>query len=73
MKPTIVKPLMAVMAALLAAPTFAQQQAPDWLVSGLYGAGKMNAVVVVACIVLLGIAVWLFTMDRRVGRLERGK
>ncbi len=49
----------------------AQQTAPDWLVEGLYGSGKMNTVVAVVAVILLGIGVWLFTQDRKLSRMEK--
>jgi hypothetical protein len=33
--------------------------------------GKMIAVIVVAAIILLGLAVFLVTMDRRISKLEK--
>lgn len=72
MKLTIVKPLMAVMA-LLAWPvsTFAASEAPGWLQERMFASGKINTVVMVVGAVLIGIAIWMFALDRRIGKLER--
>lgn len=55
---------------LLLAPTMLRAQAPNWLEDNLYGGGKMNAVVAVVAIIILGIGVWLWAQDRRLKRLE---
>lgn len=44
--------------------------APSWLEDQLYGGGKMNAVVAVVSLILLGIGVWLWLQDRRLTRME---
>ncbi len=53
--------------------TFARSEAPGWLVDGMYGSGKINTVLIVVAVVLLGIAAWMFTVDRRLSRLEKNK
>ena len=55
---------------LSAASTFAQQPAPDWLEETLYSSGKINTVIAVVAVLLIGLAVWLFRMDRRIKRME---
>ena len=72
MKLTIVKPLTIVMA-LLALPmsTFAASSAPSWLQETMFASGKINTVVMVVSVVLIGIAIWMFALDRRLGKLER--
>jgi len=37
----------------------------------MFASGKINSVVMVVAVVLLGIAVWMFTLDRRIGKMER--
>ncbi len=49
----------------------AQNAAPSWLESTLYGSGKINVVVGVVAIIILGIGIWLWRMDRRISNLER--
>ncbi len=56
---------------LLAGSTFAQETAPDWMVDTLYGSGKINTVVAVVTVILLGLAIWMFTTDRKLRRLEK--
>lgn len=49
----------------------AQNAAPSWLESALYGSGKINVVVGVVAVIILGIGIWLWRMDRRITNLER--
>ena len=49
----------------------AQSAAPSWLENTLYGSGKINVVVGVVAIIILGIGIWLWRMDRRISNLER--
>ena len=49
----------------------AQEAAPDWLVDTLYGSGKINTVVAVVAVILIGLGAWLFFLDRRITKLER--
>lgn len=67
---TIVK--LTVLLAALTAPaiTFAQGE-PGWLVDTLYGGGKINTVIAVVSVILLGLAFWLFRLDRRIARMEQ--
>ena len=58
-------------AALAGVGTFAQDPQQGWLVNTMYQSGKINAVVAVVAVVLSGLAVWLFTMDRRLRKLEQ--
>lgn len=44
--------------------------APSWLESTLYGGGKINAVVAVVAVIILGIGVWMWRMDRRLTKME---
>lgn len=61
--------LMAMMA--LSMSTFAASGAPGWLQERMYASGKINTVVMVVGVVLIGIAVWMFALDRRLARMER--
>lgn len=58
--------------ALLPAWTAVHAQGePDWLVDTLYGSGKINTVIIVVSVILLGIGFWLFRLDRRIARMEK--
>lgn len=60
------------LAAGLLAPVLAWAQGnPDWLVDTLYGSGKINTVIAVVAVILLGLAGWLFQQDRRIARMEK--
>ncbi len=56
---------------LSAAGTFAQQPAPAWLEETMYQSGKINTVIAVVSVLLVGLAAWLFSMDRRIERMEQ--
>ena len=56
---------------LSAAGTFAQQPAPDWLEETMYHSGKINTVIAVVAVPLIGLAAWLFSMDRRIKWMEQ--
>lgn len=56
---------------LSVAGTFAQQPAPDWLEETMYHSGKINTVIAVVSVLLVGLAVWLFSMDRRIRTMEQ--
>ncbi len=49
----------------------AQNAAPSWLESTLYGSGKINAVVAVVAVIILGIGVWMWRMDKRITNIEK--
>lgn len=71
MKRTIANAALLVLAATLPARTFAETSAPNWLVDTMYGSGKINTVVAVVSVVLIGLGAWMFALDRRLGKLER--
>lgn len=57
---------------LLLVPASAMAQGePDWLVDKLYGSGKINTVIAVVCVILLGLFFWLYRQDRRIARMEK--
>ncbi len=56
---------------LAAAGTFAQQPAPAWLEETMYSSGKINTVIAVVAVLLIGLAAWLFSMDRRIRKMEQ--
>jgi hypothetical protein len=57
-------------AALIAASTFAQSDPNGLFEETMFRSGKINVVVAVVSVILLGLATWLFMMDRRVKKME---
>ena len=54
--------------------TFFQAQAQEVeLASGLRSSGKIYVVVIVIAVIFIGLIVYLFSIDRRVKRLEKNK
>lgn len=45
--------------------------APVEMATGLYQSGKIYVVVIVAAIIMLGILVYLLTIDRKLSKLEK--
>lgn len=69
----MVKTLTVVMSLLLLPmSTFAASEAPGWLEETMFASGKINTVVTVVSVVLIGLAIWMFNMDRKIGKLEKG-
>lgn len=66
-----IKPLASLAALLAPLMAPAQGTEPRWLVDTLYGSGKINAVIAVVAVILLGLFLWLFRMDRRIKRMEQ--
>jgi hypothetical protein len=64
----LLRSLTSFLAALASASTFAQ--APSWLEETMFRSGKINVVVAVVAVVLVGLAVWMFAMDRKLRRME---
>ena len=56
---------------LLSIRASAQSATPSWLESTLYGSGKINTVVAVVAVIILGIGIWMWRMDRRITNLEQ--
>jgi CcmD family protein len=52
--------------------TFAHAQgaAPTWLEDSLHAQGKFNAVTIVVGVIILGIGLWMWSMDRKLKRME---
>ena len=68
----MVKALMLIMSMiLLPVSTFAASEAPGWLKETMFASGKINTVVIVVSVVLIGLAIWMFNMDRKIGKLEK--
>jgi K+-transporting ATPase A subunit len=55
---------------LLSMQGFAQDQAPE-MADALRSSGKIYVVVCVAAIVLVGLIIYLITIDRKVSKLEK--
>lgn len=57
---------------LLCSATLARAQgaAPSWLEETLYGNGKINAVLIVVAVIIIGIGAWMWRMDRKLKRME---
>ena len=69
----MVKALTFVMSMLLLPmSTFAASEAPGWLEETMFASGKINTVVMVVSVVLIGLAIWMFSLDRKIGKLEKG-
>lgn len=62
---------MFITASLFSAATFAQQGQESWLVETMYKSGKINTVVAVVAVLIAGLAMWMFVMDRKVSRMEK--
>ncbi len=58
-------------AMLLSASTFAQDNAPVEMATGLYQSGKIYVVVIVMSIIFVGIAGYLIMLDRKISKLEK--
>lgn len=55
---------------LKALNSMAQDAAPSWLEHTLHGNGKINTVVAVVAIIILGLGIWMWRMDRRLRAME---
>ena len=55
---------------LTALNSMAQDAAPSWLEQSLHGSGKINTVVAVVAIIILGLGLWMWRMDRRIKAME---
>jgi type IV secretory pathway VirB2 component (pilin) len=50
--------------------TILLQAAPSWLEHSLHGNGKINVVVAVVGLIVLGLGLWMWRMDLRLKRME---
>lgn len=55
---------------LLSFHPLALQAAPSWLEHSLHGNGKINVVVAVVGLIVLGLGLWMWRMDLRLKRME---
>ncbi|TCK85361.1 CcmD family protein [Albibacterium bauzanense] len=51
--------------------TFAQSDNGVEMATGLRSSGKIYVVVIVLLIIFIGFIIYLFTIDRRIGKLEK--
>ena len=58
-------------AMLLSASTFAQENAQVEMATGLYQSGKIYVVVIVMSLIFVGIAGSLIMLDRKITKLEK--
>ncbi len=58
-------------AMLLSASTFAQENAQVEMATGLYQSGKIYVVVIVMSLIFVGIAGYLIVLDRKISKLEK--
>ncbi|MBP7409782.1 MAG: hypothetical protein KA941_13575 [Flavobacteriales bacterium] len=49
----------------------AREAAPSWLEATLYGNGKINVVLIVVGVIIAGIGIWMFRMDRKITHMEQ--
>ena len=56
---------------LVSAGTFAQDNAPVEMATGLYQSGKIYVVVTVLSIIFIGIVGYLIMLDRKISKLEK--
>jgi len=63
--------LLTIFACLNFFVTFAQSDNGIEMATGLRSSGKIYVVVIVLLIIFVGFIIYLFTIDRRVGRLEK--
>jgi len=63
--------LLTMLACLNFLVTFAQTDNGIEMATGLRSSGKIYVVVLVLLIIFLGFVIYLFTIDRRIGKLEK--
>lgn len=67
------KILVSALLLLCSAAVFAQQGAPIQMADGLRSSGKIYVVVVTIAIIFSGLAIYLFSIDRRLKKIEKEK
>ncbi len=55
-----------------ATQTFSQQNTTVEMATGLRSSGKIYVVVAVISVIFIGLLVYLFTIDKRLKKIERG-
>lgn len=68
---SILKKSILLIAMLLSVSTFAQENAPIEMATGLYQSGKIYVVVIVIALIFVGIAGYLIMLDRKISKLEK--
>jgi CcmD family protein len=51
---------------------FAQSAQPVDMADGMRSSGKIYVVIAIICIIFAGLAIYLFTIDRRLKKIEKG-
>jgi CcmD family protein len=66
---------ISVLALLLATCTtlFAQQSQPVEMADALRSSGKIYVVIITVAIIFIGLAIYLFSIDRRLKKIEKEK
>ena len=52
---------------------FAQQNQPVEMADALRSSGKIYVVIITIAIIFVGLAIYLFSIDRRLKKIEKGK
>lgn len=68
---TVLSLLLTATGAFAQDSTHVATNAPVEMATGLYQSGKIYVVVIVAAIIMLGILVYLLTIDRKLSKLEK--
>ncbi len=68
---SLLKKLAFLVSMLLSASTFAQENAPIEMATGLYQSGKIYVVVIIMALIFVGIAGYLIMLDRKISKLEK--
>ena len=66
---SISKVYLFLMGLMLPLSTFAEA-APGWVENTLYPNGKINTVIAVVMIILIGLLIWMFMLDKRIRKIE---
>lgn len=65
----LARPLVVALGALTSMMASAAEP-PSWLVETMYTSGKINTVVAVVSVLIVGLATWMFLLDRKLRRME---
>ncbi len=65
----LARPLVVALGALTSMMASAAEPS-SWLVETMYTSGKINTVVAVVSVLIVGLATWMFLLDRKLRRME---
>lgn len=68
---SLLKKLTFLIVMFLSVSTYAQENAPVEMATGLYQSGKIYVVVIVMSLIFVGIAGYLIMLDRKISKLEK--